>query len=137
MRYKEQTYTFYIIKFPNNTCYIGQTKAHEWARWGQHIMDCRKGIHGNKHIQKLYDESSKYVTSPSGHLVRECGAKDWEFEVIHREITHHKKFVNEIEQRYIKKYIKEGKMGVLNVLKGTIININDLRVNDEKIKSFL
>ena len=137
MRYKQKTYTFYIIKFPNNTCYIGQTREHEYIRWGQHISDCKKGKHGNKHIQNIYDKHTKWVTSPNGHFVKQCGAKDWEFEVIHREITHHKKFVNEIEKRMIKKYVNEHKMGVYNITNGDINKGMVLRTDENGIKALL
>lgn len=125
-------YTFYIIKFPNNTCYIGRTKEHEYTRWGTHISDCRKSKHCNGYIQSVYNKYTTKIKTDNNGWVTQCGARDWKFEVLHREYTHDKKFIDEIEKRYIKKYLNEGKMGVLNI-KGVEIDVHKLRTN----KAFL
>ena len=79
----------YKITFPNNTCYIGQSSKHEYERWGKHISQCSLGKHENRYVQNAYD---KY------------GVDSWGFEVMHREESGDKKFVNEIERRMINKY---------------------------------
>ena len=109
MSFKKATeYTFYTIKFPNGTHYLGQTTKHEYVRWGQHIDDCRNNKHGNRLIQKQYDNHSSNKLTPSG-WVSVCGARDWKFEVIHREVTADKKFVIEMEKRWISKLMNEGR----------------------------
>lgn len=76
----------YKIIFPTNETYVGQAKIHQYIRWGQHIADCARGVHGNKRMQEIYNE---------------YGCDEWVFEIIESIEHDDKDYVNLVENMYI------------------------------------
>tara|TARA_B110000977_G_C10716862_1_gene353575 strand:+ start:105 stop:557 length:453 start_codon:yes stop_codon:yes gene_type:complete len=64
-----KTKTYYIIKFPNDTCYVGSTINYK-QRVQTHKTKVRCNSHDNRNVQAVYD---KY------------GLDDWVFEILFTE----------------------------------------------------
>jgi hypothetical protein len=80
-------YKIYKIIFPNGEHYIGKTEMHEYMRWGQHLSDCKRGKHGNKKIQEIYNE---------------YGYDEWKFEVLKVEESDDSSYISLLEEQYIR-----------------------------------
>ena len=79
-------FIIYRITFPTGQFYIGQTNHHEYERWGSHLSFLKAGKHKNLRMQEIYNE---------------YGYDDFVFEILVKDISDDKAYVNLLEKHLI------------------------------------